>query len=282
MATRTAAAVMSTALVMALCPASAFAAPPLGVASAGGLETQASTKTIYVISSVKTKTTYDLGLLGTAEASTTASYEYNSKGMVGSHANKVGSASTETVLAYSGGKLKSASTTGSGAVTSVSYAYGADGRISKATTANTAAAGGVVGATSGTIMPTYKSGKIVKLVSTDKATANGQSTNSTVTTKYSYKSGRVSKVASSLGVTRSYAYDANGNVSKVGSVKYKNTYSKGRLSKTTFSSNGAKTVRTYKYKAVKVPASAVEDAEAQQWAIANENLNFAFGIGATY
>ena len=36
------------------------------------------------------------------------------------------------------------------------------------------------------------------------------------------------------------------------------------------------------YKAVKVPASAVEGVEAQQWAVANENLNFAYGIGATY
>ena len=273
---------ISAVLVAATLPAPAFADARIEAASSIGLSTQAASKTVYVIASVKTTTSYDLGLLGSASSTTTASYAYNPQGLVASHTNKTGAVSAKTALTYTGDKIKSAKATVAGATSSAVYTYGASGRITKATTVSAAATNGAAAATAGTVTPTYKSGKVTKLVSVDKATANGQSADATTTTTFSYKSGRVSKSVTNGSVTRTFAYDKNGNLSKVGNVKYKNTYKSGRLAKTTYTSSGATVVRTYKYKKAKVPASVAKLVEAQQWAIANENLNFAFGIAATY
>ena len=187
---------ISAVLVAATLPAPAFADARIEAASSIGLSTQAASKTVYVIASVKTTTSYDLGLLGSASSTTTASYAYNPQGLVASHTNKTGAVSAKTALTYTGDKIKSAKATVAGATSSAVYTYGASGQITKATTVSAAAANGAAAATAGTVTPTYKSGKVTKLVSADKATANGQSADATTTTTFAYKSGRVSKSVS--------------------------------------------------------------------------------------
>lgn len=105
-----------------------------------------------------------------------------------------------------------------------------------------------------------------------------------------YNKGRTAthKVAQGkMFIKYAYAYDAKGNMKKVvatyngdsskTTATIKNTYKKNLLAKrviTVSNNKYFKNTVTYSYKTVKVPATMVEKAKAQQWALLNNNENF--------
>jgi hypothetical protein len=124
---------------------------------------------------------------------------------------------------------------------------------------------------------TYKSGKLKKVVCTTALDAGDQTSTTSDEYTYTYKNGRVA-MRSWSGSAITYAYDAKGNLNNIGGSQYKNTYKNKRLTKTTSSEEGYTFKKTYTYKPIKVKASVADQVEAQQWALINNNLNFAFGI----
>ena len=195
--------------------------------------------------------------------------------------------------------LKQYKPTGSKAM---KYTYTTDNRLktikqSKAKTTFTTTAAGVLkkavySTGSGKAANTYKrSGSKVK---------SYKSKQSSGTTKYTlkYSKGRVVSETikpGSLKRALTCAYDKRGNLTQwvytyyfsTGSVSItvniKNKYDKnGNLKKRTVSSPGssAKAVYKYTYEKVEVADKAMKKlVDAQQWALANKNLNFAVGAG---
>ncbi|MBQ9003319.1 MAG: hypothetical protein IJ087_15830 [Eggerthellaceae bacterium] len=263
---------MAVVLGVSLCPALAMAAPlEAGQVAAGqSLGAQASTQTVYVISSV----TYPDASKKSGQAK--IAYKYNDSGLLLSNSRK------SSELAYNGVNLASIVDGGvsytvkskSGRVKTVSELSSSDYK-SKYTF-------------------TYNSDKklIRRVQTTYTKWAGGKRTNkfnkqNVYTTDYTVENGLPTGAVTTfelVGGYRSnyapvaYKYDGKGNVKliKTGNSKVaiKNTYEDGRLVTQTF---GGVTY-TYKYKKVQVTPSAAKVVSAQQWSIVNGNMNGAFGL----
>ena len=262
--------VVTFALACGLFPCLASAAPlEAGQVDDQALSTQA-TKTVYVITSVKEVA--DWGITST----TTSKYSYNKSGQVAKVAasNNMDGDST-TTYAYKSGVLKSTKQVNPGTKVSTTHTTNAKGLFTKAVQVNEQSADIVF---TRTFNGTYKSGKLKKIVCTTNLGA-GDETNATKETyTFTYKNGRVAS-RTVYGTTAEYTYDAKGNLNNIGGSQYKNTYNaKNQLTKTTLSEEGYTYKKTYTYKAITVNASDADKVEAQQWAIINNNLNFAFGL----
>lgn len=134
---------------------------------------------------------------------------------------------------------------------------------------------------------TYKSGKVAAI----KTVGNG----TTEEKKFAYKNGRVvsmksrtkgSGIPSSLADWRTtkYSYDKKGNLAGMDATysskglltkRYKSTYKDS-------SPTGSETTITYKYKAIKVNSKLASQIKEQQWALLNDNINFALGNNFGY
>ena len=263
--------IFSAALACCLCPSPAQAAQlEAGQAGSQALSAQAASKTVYVITSVKE--TSDWGIKSTS----TTKYTYNENYLVKKSVKTSNmDGATMNTYAYKGTTLKSSKQTSGDLSVTTTHKANSKGQFTKATTAASYPGGAKE---TKIFTATYKSGKISKIVSENTLVTEGTTSNTTNTLKYAYKKGLVASRPWD-GYKLTYGYDANGNLNDIGGSKYKNKYNaKKQLSKTTMSEEGYSYTKTYTYKAVKVKASVANKVEAQQWAIANSNLNFALGI----
>ena len=288
---------LAVVLAIGLCPGLAFAQGVTASADtaqkANTLQTQA-TKTVYVLTKLvengkSTSEFESTGQITNSSVKKTVKFSYNSKGLL---AKSVFSAVNKTT----GQKSSSQNAT-------IQWKYNKKNQLNKIVRAN-----GTVKLTldskgkmkksksdfgyTGTF--SYKSGKVVAL----KEVGNGTTANK----KFTYKNGRIAKMKSNIkgsGIpsfmadwrTDSFAYDAKGNLVGRGGApgNTKNTYnSKGLLTKrysSTYketSSSGSSTTIAYTYKPIKVSSKLASKIEAQQWALLNDNFNFALGNGFGY
>lgn len=263
-----AAALMALVLACGVCPGTASASPASDEqADAAGLSTQADTQTVYVITG--TKSVADWGIKSTV----TSKYTYNSNGLlttINSSSNMDGDSTT--TYTYNGTNLKGVQLkqqdeSAPNIVTT--FTTNKKGQITKAVQKSNYTA---------TYTATYKSGLVKKIVCKEEVGSGDETSVTKDTFKYTYKNGRMA-TRTAYGTKIKYGYDAQGNINDIGGSKYKNTYnSKKQLTKTTLSEEGYTYKVTYTYKAIKVKASVAEKVQAQQWAIINNNKNFALGI----
>ena len=274
---------MSAMLACALCPGLAVAAPlKAGTAdSTQTLGTQAKT-TAYVLTKVTmnkddSQGGFQAGKFGyhknyllkkvAYNNSTPITYQYN-----GTNLSQLKQGTSKTRL----------STTGK------------DGKIKKATwTMPNASTKSIVD------KMTYKSGRVASYTET-LTPMPGFGKGYVDKRTFTYSNGKVSKKTLKgrwSNETETYKYDDKGNlIDKKTVIKYKggsntsqftieNTYDANEnLSKRTVSNKESseyenETTYTYHYKKVQVDKSVASKIEAQQWALANLNLNFAIGIG---
>jgi hypothetical protein len=264
-------------LACGLCPGLASAAQlEAGQANTGAdLSPQASTKAVYVItSSVETAT------FGSNVYKNTLKYTYNDNGLVKKLAlsgNMDIDSSSTTTYSYSGTTLKKAIETTSDETIVTKYTTNKKGQFTKAIQVKDRSNGGKL---TNTYTVKYKSGKLKKINVKGVFVQDGESSTTKNAYSYAYKNGRVvSRTAD--GYESTYEYDKKGNLNKITGATRTNKYnSKNQVTKTTLSAPAAgyKYTKTFKYKAIKVDASAVDKVLAQQWAIVNANMNFAFGV----
>lgn len=283
---RTAAIALATMLAAGMCPALASATELTAGADAAKvaqLETQASKKTVYVLTSIteakkgRSRTQDDKIINSSSKA--TVKLTYNSKGLLAK------SNYTRTYNASNGGagdtrKVKN------------TWAYDKKNRLVRIKKGNGTfklardSAGRVKKATAswGTkISFSYKSGRVAQTKTTMSSDPNY-----TGIKKLSYKNGKPATIKStSYGYTNTYkpVYDKHGNMTTAGLLKsltFAMGYnSKGQLvkrSRSAFNEKtglGSATTITYKYKAIKVSKNLAPTIKAQQWALLNDNFNYA-------
>ena len=88
--------------------------------------------------------------------------------------------------------------------------------------------------------------------------------------------------SSSISAPMSYKYDSKGNMtqSKANTylpIVYSYTYKNGLVASRTQGKDGSSAPQYFTWEKISVPASAVKTVKAQQWAIVNNNANYAFG-----
>ena len=276
---RITAAAMTAVLAVSLCPAPALANGAL--AATGAKETQTvvatqgkkkATKKVYVLKSFgrtsgfSSDVVYKYKSNGLLEASTTHSEQDGESYRTKYGYNKKGYVTSESIFTKDDGET----TWKKGETTSITR--NAKGLPKKKIVQR----GHTVDVTAFTI----KSGRVVAEKTTHKY-SNG--TSETDTAAYTYDThGRVKSVDQTKYNQTSrhrynYYYDKRGNY-----VKYEREYGTYQLA-LTYNSKKLLTKRdnpdgdvafTYRYKAMKVPASMVGKVKAQQWSLLNQNLNF--------
>lgn len=239
-----------------------------------GLSPQAATKTVYVIASTTEKSNF-FGYKNESETK----FTYNKDGLLTkrAYASKTNSENKiTTTYTYRGTSLKKSKQVTPNSNYEVTYTTNKKGQFTKAVQKSVLASDAN---TTRTYTAKYKSGKLKKL--TCKLTyipvGATEPTTEVDVFSYAYKDGRVASRTKN-SYKAEYTYDNMGNLD-VSENKYN---AKKQLVKQTQTTPGTQWSMTYKYKALEVSASVADKVEAQQWAIINDNYNFAFGIEGLY
>lgn len=293
---RIGAVVMACVLAVTLNPAAAFASP----LSAGEMaqqpkqvETQAAKKTVYVLASITdvSSSTVVEGYTGKSikqNEKKVVKFTYNKNGLL-TKSNYTSAYQREGMRKQTGSAQRQWKYNKNSQLIQVKRGVGTakltldkNGKMTKAVAD--------YGYTKDTMTFAYKSGKVASMKSVQKG-----SYSQTKKETYGYSSGKLASLKNSNS-TRLMSYDKKGNLTSgclkgQKSVKFAGTYdTKGLLTKryrSTYSKTsptGEKRTITYKYKAVKVDNKVASKIKVQQWALLNDNLNFALGpwIGYGY
>lgn len=248
-----------TAAVLAACLGPGVAlAGQLQAGEQADLATQASGKTLYVLSSVTEQR------WGSSAPEIRQTLKYDSNGFLKKRVNAFNGLKSSNTWSYDkNGNLSSAKWTQGGMAEKYTFKTNGSGLITKEIVGSEAYTYNV---SSGQVKScTVKRGDLASRVT------------------YSHKGGRVSAEKSSEGWKRSFSYDAKGNLKKVkgtrkidgNSVAYNQSFSnrydsKGRLTKSVVTNDGGSTItKTYSYEAIKVSAASAAKVKAQQWALKN-------------
>ena len=299
----------SVALAVSLMPLPAFAGEALSVGNVAAdqsasqqLQPQAAkTKVMYVLTSTTQKSVQENSPGKKITSLTTTNYSYNKNSLLAASQSKskssyAGQSPSQPLTKYSYNGLNVRKTVFSAGFTaSTSFSLNKKGKRTGSETIYT-------GISSDRETEAYaydKNRRLSKCTSklfwTD-AFGNSDSETAVYTFKYD-KKGRVSKKRVGR-TTMTYTYDANGNIVKTRQLvqnlntpkndtrndstkKYRNVYKNGLLVSRSWVddslSNSPNYTRTYKYKKVRVKATAAKAIEAQQWSLLNEDLNYVLG-----
>lgn len=269
------AALASLALCAALCPSFASAST---LTTSGDVSTTAETgtETVYVLASI----TENYG----KPKPDTKKFSYSKSGLITKMASttyqtisgKKSSSTTKWTYGKQDGITKIANSSGA-----VKWVY----KLNKKgvqTECTRTMKGGSVDKT--VTKAKYKSGKIQSMTITAYYTTGGKQRHSTETQKFAYAKGRLAKLTQK-NYSLSYGYDKQGNLLRkkakgLSADVFINTYDpNGRLVTRAYKDSGSSTTFTYKYKAITVKSNQAAKVKRQQWALLNENLNFALGFG---
>lgn len=133
-----------------------------------------------------------------------------------------------------------------------------------------------------TVKCKYKSGRVVKAkISTTRGDAGGTYPWAGKAT-YTYKGGRMvlQHVTKSALAGYRYSYDAHGNIDKKRSIYLNGSTSEWENLGNVYNAKGLLAKRnstTYSWKRLRVSKATAAKVKAQQWALLNDNLNFALG-----
>ena len=265
--------ILSAVVAASLCPlpASATALEAGSATAPADLGTQASKKTVYVLTKLST-TSND----GSGEFTWGYNYKYNADGLLVRYGSIGAPSSTYIKIAYDGTAPKRRVAYG----VTEKYACDKKGRITKCvyTTGDDPSS-----QTKNVKTFAYDSkGRIEKAKYTMEYGSGDESHTSTQVSTYKHDGkGRVSSCKTesvydgdTSSSTLKYTYDKKGNLTKISNGSYDsvNKYKDGRLDSRTAWGSTYK----YKYAAMKVDASVAAKVKKQQWAILNRDIDCTF------